>query len=50
MDDDDWAELYGTAPEEPASTVKAPDAANGESLSLTGMQRTCQGVYTGSPG
>jgi hypothetical protein len=30
MDEDDWAELYGTAPEEPASTVKTSATANGE--------------------
>lgn len=29
-DDDDFAELYGSAAEEPASTVKAPAAANGK--------------------
>lgn len=31
MDDDDFAELYGSAVVEPASTVKPYNAANGES-------------------
>lgn len=34
MDDDEFAELYGTAADEPASTVKGPAAANGKLADL----------------
>lgn len=44
MDDDDFAELYGSAAEEPASTVKAPAAANGKGPGLEPAGHTPSGA------